>query len=176
MKLLYILFFVTQMLHSQILFDAQSKINMDNWKIVNDDVMGGRSKSDFQMNNEGYAEFSGTVSLENYGGFASVRNRLYASDLNDKKQVVLYLKGDGKNYQFRLKHKKSDYHSYVYTFPTQGNWEEIKIPINAMQPQFRGRQLNMADFNHGSIEEMAFLIANKKYESFELAIKSIKIQ
>jgi hypothetical protein len=49
MKLLYILFFVTQMLHSQILFDAQSKINMDNWKIVNDDVMGGRSKSDFQM-------------------------------------------------------------------------------------------------------------------------------
>ena len=26
---------------------------MDNWKIVNDDVMGGR-QSDFQMNNEGY--------------------------------------------------------------------------------------------------------------------------
>ena len=45
-----------------------------------------------------------------------------------------------------------------------------------MQPQFRGRQLNMPDFNHGSIEEMAFLIANKKNESFELAIKSIKIQ
>ena len=44
--------------------------------------------------------------LEITGGFASVRNRLYASDLNDKKQVVLYLKGDGKNYQFRLKHKK----------------------------------------------------------------------
>ena len=114
--------------------------------------------------------------MENYGGFASERNRLYASDLNDKKQVVLYLKGDGKIYQFRLKHNKSDYHSYVYNFPTQGNWEEIKIPINAMQPQFRGRQLNMPDFNHGSIEEMAFLIANKKNESFELAIKSIKIQ
>ena len=44
MKLLYILFFVTQMLQSQILFDVQSKTNMDNWKIVNDDVMGGRSK------------------------------------------------------------------------------------------------------------------------------------
>ena len=41
------------------------------------------------MNNEGYAEFSGTVSLENYGGFASVRNRLYASDLNDKTSCVI---------------------------------------------------------------------------------------
>ncbi|MGB2232783.1 MAG: CIA30 family protein [Flavobacteriaceae bacterium] len=164
------------MIHSQILFDVQSKINMDNWTIVNDDVMGGRSQSDFGMNTDGYAEFSGTVSLENYGGFASVRNRLHASNLNDNKHVLLFLKGDGKNYQFRLKHKKSDYHSYVYTFPTQGNWEEIKIPINAMQPQFRGRQLNMANFNHESIEEMAFLIANKKDESFELVIKSIEIQ
>ena len=45
-----------------------------------------------------------------------------------------------------------------------------------MQPQFRGRQLNMANFNHESIEEMAFLIANKKDESFELVIKSIEIQ
>ena len=36
--------------------------------------------------------------------------------------------------------------------------------------------LTWPDFNHGSIEEMAFLIANKKNESFELAIKSIKIQ
>ena len=176
MKLLYILFSVTQMLQSQILFDVQSKTNMDNWKIVNDDVMGGRSKSNFQINTEGYAEFSGIVSLENYGGFASVRNRLYASNLNDKKYVVLHLKGDGKNYQFRLKHKKSDYHTYVYTFPTQGNWEEIKIPINAMNPQFRGRQLNMANFNHESIEEMAFLIANKKNESFNLEIKTIEIK
>lgn len=164
------------MIHSQILFDVQSKINMDNWTIVNDNVMGGRSQSDFGMNDDGYAEFSGTVSLENYGGFASVRNRLHASNLNDNKHVLLFLKGDGKNYQFRLKHKKSDYHSYVYTFPTQGNWEEIKIPINAMQAQFRGRQLNMANFNHESIEEMAFLIANKKDESFELVIKSIEIQ
>jgi hypothetical protein len=43
------------------------------WRIVNDDVMGGMSQSSFAQTPEGRAIFKGEVSLENYGGFASVR-------------------------------------------------------------------------------------------------------
>ena len=46
MKLLYILFCYSNAAESNFV-DVQSKTNMDNWKIVNDDN-GGRSKSNFR--------------------------------------------------------------------------------------------------------------------------------
>jgi hypothetical protein len=63
---------------------------MNNWKVVNDDVMGGISTASFELNNEGYAEFKGTVSTANNGGFASVRYRFKAKDIAGKK-VLLFV-------------------------------------------------------------------------------------
>src|SRR5210317_35617 len=45
------------------------------WQTVNDGVMGGRSDGRFRINEDKYMEFFGTLSLENNGGFASVRSR-----------------------------------------------------------------------------------------------------
>ena len=45
------------------------------WQTINDGVMGGRSDGRFKINNEQNMEFYGTLSLENNGGFASVRSR-----------------------------------------------------------------------------------------------------
>jgi NADH dehydrogenase [ubiquinone] 1 alpha subcomplex assembly factor 1 len=44
-----------------------------------------------------------------------------------------------------------------------------------MYPSFRGRTLNMPHFNENSIEEVVFLIGNKKNESFELVLDRIEI-
>jgi hypothetical protein len=43
------------------------------WQAVNDGVMGGVSDGRFKITDAGTLEFSGTLSLENNGGFASVR-------------------------------------------------------------------------------------------------------
>ena len=58
----------------KVLFDFQASKNPPTWQIVNDDVMGGVSTSKFQVLTNGGAIFSGVVSLENNGGFASVRS------------------------------------------------------------------------------------------------------
>lgn len=50
------------------------------WRIVNDTVMGGRSQSRFYQQ-DGVGVFEGFLSLENYGGFASVR-RYYSAQFN----------------------------------------------------------------------------------------------
>ena len=55
------------------LFDFQNATNAAAWQVVNDDVMGGESTSRFSVTN-GLASFQGKVSLENNGGFASVRS------------------------------------------------------------------------------------------------------
>ena len=90
-------------------------------------------------------------------------------------KVITRLKGDGKNYQFRIKHKASDYQSYISEFTTTGNWQTVEIRLSDMYPTFRGRKLNIPDFSADFIEEIRFLIGNKKPQEFELLIDKIAL-
>jgi NADH dehydrogenase [ubiquinone] 1 alpha subcomplex assembly factor 1 len=45
-----------------------------------------------------------------------------------------------------------------------------------MVPSFRGRTLDMANFPGDSLEEIGFLIGNKKAEDFKLLIDYISVQ
>ena len=158
-----------------LLFNFSQNSNMNNWQVVNDDVMGGISTASFELNNEGDAEFKGTVSTANNGGFASVRYRFKAKDIAGKKSITIRLRGDSKPYQFRVKSKSSDYYSYITTFSTSGDWETIHINLKDLYPSFRGNKLNKEKFNNSSLEEISFLIANKKNEAFKLIIDKIEI-
>jgi hypothetical protein len=86
------------------------------------------------------------------------------------------VKGDGKNYEFRLKGEISQYESYVHQFATTGEWQNIKLAINEFYPQFRGRKLNIPNFNFKNIEQISFLIANSQEEDFELLIDWIDLE
>ena len=70
--------------------NPENNIGLKNWNIVNDDVMGGISKSYLALNDENNLIFSGNVSLKNNGGFASTRMGLDRESLNgiDRKSVV----------------------------------------------------------------------------------------
>ena len=157
------------------IFNFSKTSKMDNWKIVNDDVMGGISSASFELNSEGNAEFKGTVSTANNGGFASVRYRFSSKDIAGKTTIAIRLKGDSKSYQFRLKSKSNTYYSYITTFSTSNSWETININLHDLYPSFRGNKLDKENFNESSIEEISFLIANKKDESFKLIIDKIEI-
>jgi NADH dehydrogenase [ubiquinone] 1 alpha subcomplex assembly factor 1 len=155
-------------------FTTQTKVN--EWYIVNDGVMGGISKSSLVLTDEGHGQFSGHVSLANNGGFASIQLNKTIKLREEKKFIVLRVKGDGKAYEFRLKGEISQYESYVYPFKTTGEWESIKLPIREFYPQFRGRKVNIPNFNFKSIEQVSFLIANKQEEDFKLLIDWIGLE
>ena len=87
----------------RILFDFQAASNSTAWQIVNDDVMGGVSTSRFQVLTNGGAVFSGVVSLENNGGFASVRSSPVRENLNGCDAFVLRVRGDGRRYKFTVR-------------------------------------------------------------------------
>ena len=155
-------------------FTTQTKVN--EWRIVNDGVMGGISKSSLLITDAGHGQFSGHVSLENNGGFASIQLNTTIKLTKEKKFIVLRVKGDGKAYEFRLKAEISQSESYVHQFTTTGEWENIKLPISEFYPQFRGRKLNIPNFNFKSIEQVSFLIANKQDEDFKLLIDWIGLE
>lgn len=159
-----------------VIFDFNEKSSLENWYIINDNVMGGVSRSNISINEDGNAVFKGSVSLENNGGFCSVRYDFEEIDVTNFEKITFRIKGDGKKYQFRIRANRDDYYSYINYFETSGKWQTIEIPLREMYPVFRGRKLEMPDFSHKKIEEIAFLIGNKKEENFRLEIDKIELK
>ena len=175
MKYLLGTFILISAMNTQVIFDFNKKSNIDGWKIVDDVVMGGKSSGSFKLSSEGFGLFEGQISLENNGGFSSARYQFKKLKVNEAINIVIRLKGDGKNYQFRIKDKSSTYYSYIASFETSGVWQEIEIPLKDMYPSFRGRKLDLPNFSHDYIEEVVFLIGNKTPEKFKLLIDKIEL-
>ncbi|TXD46583.1 CIA30 family protein [Polaribacter sp. IC073] len=161
---------------NQVIFDFKSNSDISNWSVLDDVVMGGRSNGNFKINENGYGEFYGNVSLENNGGFSSLRHRFSSIEIKDFKEVVLRVKGGAKKYQFRIKDTLSNQYSFVANFETNGEWQIIKISLSEMYPAFRGRKLEIGNFSSENIAEIAFLIGNKTAENFKLEIDKIYLQ
>ncbi len=162
--------------NSLMIHDFTDADSVRDWRVVDDVVMGGRSNGAFTLSDDGHGLFSGKVSLENYGGFSSVRQRVRDPEVKSHTTFVIRLKGDGKNYQFRVKSNLYQRHSYIGEFETTGEWQEIIISVDDIYPAFRGRKLRMPPYPAEDLSEIAFLIGNKKAESFRLEIDWIKMQ
>lgn len=152
------------------------KSDISSWRVVDDVVMGGVSQGNFKINKEGNGLYLGNVSLENNGGFSSLRYRFKEIDISKFSKVILKIKGDRKTYQFRVKDKYSNYYSYVKEFSTTNKWELVTINLSKMHPQFRGKKLDMSNFSSETIEEIAILIGNKKAQNFQLEIDRIYLE
>lgn len=158
------------------IFNFTTRANITKWTVVNDVVMGGISSAKINIDQEGHGIFEGHVSLENNGGFSSLRYRFDTINTSNFSKIILKIKGDGKKYQFRIKSDSENHYSYISVFETSGEWEKIVILMETMQPKFRGQKLNMSNYSSNTIEEIAFLIGNKKDEDFKLAIDEIYLQ
>ncbi|PQJ80959.1 CIA30 family protein [Polaribacter porphyrae] len=159
-----------------IIFDFNKNTNISIWQVVDDGVMGGLSQGNLKINDVGNGIFYGFVSTKNNGGFSSIRYRFSKKNVAKYSKIILKIKGDGKNYQLRIKNNSKDYYSYVKPFITTQNWSLIEIKLSDMYPTFRGRKLNIENFSEESIEELAILIGNKKNEQFQLEIDKIYLQ
>ncbi|MEM0898316.1 MAG: CIA30 family protein, partial [Verrucomicrobiota bacterium] len=112
------------------------------WQIVNDGVMGGLSEGTIRMTDSDSMVFSGNLSLENNGGFSSVRSAEVEMDLSKSKGLKVRVKGDGRTYQLRLASDarfRSGEVSFMAEFATKENeWMEIKIPFRKFEGGWRG--------------------------------------
>ena len=167
---------LTFIFQSMIIFNFNVDSDISNWQILDDVVMGGRSNGQFKLNSEGYGEYSGKVSLENNGGFSSLRYYFDTKTTDTYSKFMIRLKGDGKSYQFRVKDNRYNKYSFIYEFNTSEEWQIIEIPFSDMYASLRGYRIDIPNYGGDQMEEIAFLIGNKKEESFKLLIDSISIE
>ena len=126
----------------------------------------------------GTAVFRGTVSLENNGGFASVRSGPAEFDMEGYAGIRLRVHGDGNDYRLRLRTTDSfDGVAYQQTFgTTAGKWITIDIPFADFTASFRGRRVPDAPaLNPSNIRQIGFLIADRQTGPFALEIASISV-
>ncbi|WP_246144077.1 CIA30 family protein [Neolewinella aurantiaca] len=159
-----------------IIFDFTPDADLTNWRTVDDTVMGGVSEGSFGLSEDGHGLYTGHVSLDNNGGFSSLRYRMPGTRIDGFTKAVIRLKGDGRAYQFRTKTNEDHRHSYVYNFQTSGEWEEVEIELRAMKPQWRGRRLDREDYPAEVLSEVAILIGNKQEEDFRLELDWIRLE
>jgi hypothetical protein len=89
---------------------------------------------------------------------------------------LIRVKGDGKRYQIRIKENINDYFSYVANIKTKNDWQTIEVDLKSMYPVFRGRMLNQPNFSGKYLQEIGFLIGNKRAEKFNLIIDKIELK
>ncbi len=149
------------------------------WSAINDAVMGGRSRSRMYFDPAGHAVFSGTVSLENNGGFASVRRQ--PGDLGTARAsaYVLEVRGDGKRYKFNVRTDDSfDGINYQCGFhPPAGTWMFCRLACDQFLPTWRGRVLSdQPPLDPTRVRQVGLLIADRQKGDFSLAIRIIGIE
>ena len=155
--------------------NPEKNIGINNWIIVNDNVMGGVSNSTLSLNEENNLVFNGNVSLDNNGGFASVRHGLKKGILKGVKSFKILIKGDGNIYKlrFRQENRRAAYSSDFRS--KAGKWIEIEIPLENLTPSWRGYYYS--DYPEIDLEKVVSLgiqISDKQEGNFELEIKSIE--
>ena len=160
------------------LFEFQKSNEIDSWQIVNDGVMGGLSQSKISWDEkENTLGFSGKVSLENNGGFASVRASLPNFEQREFKKLKLRVRGDGNTYQFRMKgSENSDGIAYSLDFETEKDkWMEIELAVEDFEPTFRGRVYpEYGNFDSKDLKQIGILIAGKQEGKFHFEIDWIR--
>ena len=167
----------TLLAEDRVLFEFATPAASRDWQTVNDGVMGGVSDGRFKINEGKTLEFSGALSLENNGGFASVRSRPKKLGLETGDVLIARLQGDGRDYTLNLYVPRPlTAFSYRASFTTTaGEWIEVRFPLDKFVATSFGRIVpNAEPLNPSEITSVGFLLSDKQAGSFKLEVEWIK--
>ena len=167
----------TLLAEDRVLFEFATPAASRDWQTVNDGVMGGVSDGRFKINEGKTLEFSGALSLENNGGFASVRSRPKKLGLETGDVLIARLRGDGRDYTLNLYVPRPlTAFSYRASFTTTaGEWIEVRFPLDKFVATSFGRIVpNAEPLNPSEITSVGLLLSDKKAGPFKLVLQWIK--
>lgn len=169
---------VVQEADQRTLFEFAGPEAGQQWQAVNDGVMGGVSDGRFRITPDKTMEFFGTLSLENNGGFASVRSKPADLSFSAGDAIVVRVKGDGREYVLNL-YTKSRRMAFSYRAPlptNQGEWTMVSVPLVEFIPTAFGRRVQgMGPVKPDEITGLGFMLSDKKPGPFMLEVESVGV-
>jgi hypothetical protein len=162
-----------------VLFDFTHPAAVAAWAPVDDRVMGGVSWSRLRHDPAGHAVFEGRVSLEQGGGFASVRCAPGARGRPGARACVLEVRGAGPVFKLTLRVDDGfDGPTWQARFaPAGGTWQTLRLPLAHFVATFRGRALPGAPaLDPARIRQLGLLIADSQAGPFALDVRCIALE
>ena len=155
------------------LFDFSEAGEAGKWRIVLDGVMGGRSSGQLAQQ-QGSLVFTGETSLENNGGFSSIRAPVPAGSLAGYDALRIRVKGDGRTWILGVRGQPGmGADSYWSRFDTiDGEWQTMTVPVSEMVRQYFGNPVR-GKIQPSGVRGVEFYIYDKQAGPFRLEVDSI---
>ena len=146
------------------------------WRAVNDTVMGGVSEGWVEAQKN--VRFAGVLSLEQNGGFASIRAPTPAGALVNATALRVVVKGDGRTYTLTLRRADVPLRagSYRVALPTERGETELLLPLSAFRPTSFGRPVSGVPALDTALEQVnsiGIMLADKQPGPFVLEVLEI---
>jgi len=160
------------------LVDLYSAGEVATWTTVNDPVMGGASSANVAFGDGGLV-FSGNISLENNGGFASARSPedpAIGRKAAGMRSLRVHALGDGRTYLVKVNQSGRPF-SYIQRFRTdRGTMRTYDLPVTGFEPV--GMRLRPAPeapriLDPSGISQISVYILDEQQGPFELVLRAI---
>ena len=146
------------------------------WRAINDGVMGGLSEGEIAWKDT-VMLWSGQTSLENNGGFASIRGPWEHHDLRAMNRAIIRCRGNGGPFKMTLETSQRWWMPYAYTsFNPNDDWQDVVIDVE----DFSWSQAQMGDLRNvapsqelGDVLRIGLMKYDGTAQPFELEVASI---
>ena len=174
--ILLTVFIFTPAMAQTILFDDFTDKPAERWEFITDQVMGGVSTGNVSfMTEEGtnYARMTGTVSLQNNGGFIQFRRRVTSHFEKSKQGLELKLRGNDQQYFVHIRTTGTFLPWQYYHAPLSSNsdWTIVRMPFSMFERSSGFLSKKITAKNIRSVGIVAF---GKEHE-VQLDVKQISI-
>lgn len=162
---------------NDLLIDFGSNKSGTDWMIINDGVMGGLSKGKVEFTQNSLL-FTGTVSLENNGGFTSFRAPYQRIDLSKYKKVEVRYKSTGADCAISLDLDRRFWKpNYKIPIPlTKDNWMTINFNLFELSEFQMGRETGnqLSEEAARKVIRLGIITDSKKEVAFNLEVDYIR--
>jgi len=145
----------------------------ERWRVMNDDVMGGRSEGDAAFN-DGRMTFFGDINTDG-GGFSSIRRPLEPGALAGAAGVRLRVKADGRPYRVtvrdgsRIRRGEVQFRVPIDA-PAAEGWQDVAVAFADLEPMFHGDVVDAEPFNPAAAAEIGLILNDTVDGPFRLEV------
>lgn len=165
---------------NSLVFDFGTKgKQISSWSVLSDQIMGGVSQTDLKYNDEA-AQIKGVISLDNFGGYSSIRSAFSQFDLSTYKTVTVRYRGKGQQFSLMLQTSRD------WTRPN------FKLPLGKASADWQTVTLSLMDFKEyqvgsptgrgitlealAGVQRIGFETSEKKEGPFEVEVDYIRFE
>ncbi|MEL7338947.1 MAG: CIA30 family protein [Bacteroidota bacterium] len=159
--------------------DFGSEKDGTDWQTLNDGVMGGLSNGQVALTPNAL-KFFGEVSLDNYGGFTSVKSPFGQYDLSNAKKLTIRYKTEGQLISISLENSDAFYKPYYKLLlpDTKGKWMTAEANISDFKEYNLGQETAIAisDGFLKGVKRIGFITSEKRAGRFAVEIDYLKFE